>query len=136
MTTFTIRPGEPPEVRLTPGGGAGYPGVVLKSTDGTPLGTQRITVTLPEDAGLRWGTADAPDAELTVLAGRAYRGQLSADGMSVSFDDVALDVPSGGTVVMWINVAATTGASTGATSLTYTVGAEECRSTMVNVAES
>ncbi|MEU4928846.1 hypothetical protein AB0G54_20385 [Streptomyces yokosukanensis] len=131
---FEVGPGGPPDVRLVQGADVGYPGVRVRATNSTgPIGLQKVEVRLPAGQGLRWGTEGMPDYQLTVLGGDVYQGQLSADRMTLTFDDVDLDKAPGQEKVMWVAVSADHDASLGTTSLTFTVGAKSTASTPIVV---
>jgi hypothetical protein len=130
---FTVTPGGPPDVQVRQGGAAGYPGVrVAGDTAFEPVS---VTVTLPDGRGLLFGTSTLADYQLTVqnAAGETtrYPGSLSADGTSLTFSNVDLQLP--GTTVMWVGVGAGHDAPPGASSLTFSVGGRDSRSTTVVV---
>ncbi|MCC5481081.1 hypothetical protein [Streptomyces barringtoniae] len=130
---FTVTPGGPPDVELVQGGSAGYPGVRVDA--GVAFDPVSVTVTLPADHGLLFGTQTLADYQLTVqnAGGQStqYVGELSQDGMSLVFSDVALELP--GTSVMWVAVSAGHNAELGATNLAFTVGGKASPSTTVIV---
>jgi hypothetical protein len=131
---FTVTPGGPPDVELKRGGQTGYPGVRIAAD--SAFAPVSVTVALPADRQLLFGTHTLADYQLTVqdAAGKItrYRGVLSEDGCSLQFRDVELDLP--GTTVMWVGVSADHGAALGSTSLTFTVGGKACSSTSIVVA--
>ncbi|MGW2368505.1 hypothetical protein ACWCZ5_23355 [Streptomyces sp. NPDC001667] len=131
---FEVVPGGPPDVRLVQGGAARYPGVRVRAANGTgPIGPKKVVVRLPAGRGLRWGTEGLPDYQLTVFGGAVYQGQLSADLMTLTFDDVDLDGAPGPEKVLWVAVSAGHDAPLGATSLTFTVGGKSSPSTPIVV---
>ncbi|MGA5253361.1 hypothetical protein [Streptomyces pseudogriseolus] len=95
-----------------------------------------VTVTLPDGRGLLFGMSTLADNQLTVqnAAGETtrYPGSLSADGTSLTFSNGDLQLP--GTTVMWVGVGAGHDAPLGASSLTFSVGGRDSRSTTVVVA--
>ncbi|MFB7909911.1 hypothetical protein ACFC1T_26090, partial [Kitasatospora sp. NPDC056076] len=130
---YAVVPGGPPDVILEPGGGAGYPGVVVVNTGAVPIGKQTVTVRLPADKALQWGTAALPDYQLTILDGGVYPGSLSDDGHTLTFVDVDLDVPDRDQKVLWVGVSAAPDAPAGYTVLGFTVGSHACDSTPLRV---
>ncbi|WP_407547700.1 hypothetical protein QOM21_01735 [Streptomyces sp. Pv4-95] len=130
---FTVTPGAPPDVELTRGGPAGYPGVRVASE--VAFEPVTVTVALPADRGLLFGTPTLADHQLTVqnAAGDTtqYTGTLSEDGTSLIFSDVDLQLP--GTTTMWVDVSAGHDVPLGATNLTFTVGGKTSPSTTVVV---
>lgn len=130
---FTVRPGGPPDVQLTQGGPAGYPGVRVDA--GTAFDPVSVTAVLPADRDLLFGTQTLADHQLTVLGAGGqtaqYVGRLSQDGTSLVFSDVDLELP--GTSVMWVAVSAGHDATLGATSLDFNVGGKTSPSTTVVV---
>jgi hypothetical protein len=130
---FTVTPGGPPDVELTRGGPAGYPGVRVASE--ATFEPVTVTVALPADRGLLFGTHTLADHQLTVqnAAGDTtpYTGTLSEDGTSLIFSNVDLQLP--GTTTMWVGVSAGHDAPLGATNLTFTVGGKTSPSTTVVV---
>ncbi|MFG2888182.1 hypothetical protein [Streptomyces sp. NPDC048248] len=132
-TEFTAIPGGPPDVELTRGGPAGYPGVRVAADMAFEPVT--VTVALPTDRGLLFGTSTLADHQLTVqnAGGEAtpYTGTLSEDGTSLIFSNVDLKLP--GTTTMWVGVSAGHDAPLGATNLTFTVGGKTSPSTTVVV---
>ncbi|GAA5062180.1 hypothetical protein [Streptomyces similanensis] len=133
-TGFTLTAGGPPDVELVQGGPAGYPGVHVESS--TALEPVSVTVALPPERGLLFGSQTLADYQLTVQNADAdqtpYAGQLSGDGSALVFADVDLQLP--GTSVMWVAVSAGHDAPQGASSLTFTVGGKPSPSTTVVVA--
>ncbi|MBZ4322048.1 beta/gamma crystallin domain-containing protein [Streptomyces huiliensis] len=133
---FAVDPGGPPDVLLVPGGSTGFPGVVVRNTGPTPVGSRTVTAELPADKGLQWGTAGQPDCQLTVLDGAVYPGTLSSDGRTLFFDGVDLDIPPDGKRVMWVAVSAVPEALSTTTALRFTVGERASDSTPVRVSRS
>ncbi|MFI1769153.1 hypothetical protein ACH41H_44980 [Streptomyces sp. NPDC020800] len=133
-TEFSVTPGGPPDVELRQGGRAGYPGVHVESD--MAFAPASVTVALPPDRGLLFGTQTLADYQLTVQKADGetaqYTGTLSEDGTSLAFSDVDLQLP--GTTIMWVAVSAGHEAPLGATSLTFTVGGKTSLSTTVVVA--
>ncbi|MBB4161734.1 hypothetical protein [Streptomyces cinereoruber] len=131
VPAFELAPGGPPDVDLL-GGGVGYPGLkVLTDKVIGPLGPQRVEVSLPDGTDLRWGTADAPDYQLTLLGSDSYPGTLSGDGMTLTFDDVDLEKISGTEKTVYVAVSAGPDAPLASTALTFTVGRKTSPSTPV-----
>ncbi|MFD3582556.1 hypothetical protein [Streptomyces sp. NPDC058683] len=130
---FTVTPGGPPDVELRRGGRVGYPGVRVEA--GVAFEPMTVTVALPADRGLLFGTQTLADYQLTVqTAGQAatpYTGTLSEDGSSLVFTNVDPKLP--GTTLMWVGVSAGHDAPLGSTSLTFTVGGKTSPSTTVVV---
>ncbi|RSO06945.1 hypothetical protein DMH18_26190 [Streptomyces sp. WAC 06783] len=130
---YTVTPGGPPDVHLTPGAGAGYPGVRVDA--GVTFAPVPVTVTLPTGHDLLFGTQTLADYQLTVQpAGgppTAYPGTPSPDGASLDFPTVDLHLP--GTSVMWVAVSAGQNTPAGTTSLTFTVGGKTSASTTIVV---
>ncbi|MER6075111.1 hypothetical protein ABT187_41205 [Streptomyces sp. NPDC001817] len=130
---FTVTPGGPPDVALTRGGPVGYPGVHVESD--VEVDPVSVSVALPVDRGLLFGTQTLADYQLTVQdpVGRTtpHTGKLSEDGATLVFSDVDLNLP--GTSVMWVAVSAGHNAPLGATSLTFTVAGKSSASTTVVV---
>ncbi|MFC9679035.1 hypothetical protein [Streptomyces sp. NPDC056948] len=130
---FTVTPGGPPDVELTQGGPAGYPGVRVEA--GVAFEPVSVTVALPAGRGLLFGTQTLADYQLTVQntdgETTQYTGTLSADGTSLVFTDVDLELP--GTTVMWVAVSAGHDTPLGSTSLTFTVGGKTSLSTTIVV---
>ncbi|MEU3862708.1 hypothetical protein AB0F03_36285 [Streptomyces sp. NPDC028722] len=83
-----------------------------------------VSVALPADHGLLFGSPTLADYQLTVhSAGREpapYMEELSQDGTTLVFCDADLQLP--GTTAMWVAVSADHNARRGATSLAFTVG--------------
>ncbi|MEV5242320.1 hypothetical protein AB0K89_24940 [Streptomyces cinnamoneus] len=120
-------------MELARGGAVGYPGVKVEGD--VACAPVPVTVTLPADSGLVFGTQALPDHQLTVMnAGgqtTQYTGTPSQDGTSLTFSDVDLGLP--GTTTMWVGVSATHEAPLGSTNLTFTVGGQTSDSTPVVV---
>ncbi|MFI0776146.1 hypothetical protein [Streptomyces sp. NPDC021212] len=132
-TEFTLTPGGPPDVELRQGGPVGYPGVRVEAD--AAFDPVSVTVTLPGGRGLLFGTQTLADYQLTVQSADGqtapYMGTLSADGTSLVFTGVDLELP--GTSVMWVAVSAGHDAPLGATALTFTIGGKTSPSTTVIV---
>ncbi|WP_345600965.1 hypothetical protein [Streptomyces coacervatus] len=130
---FTMTSGGPPDVELRQGGGVGYPGVRVEAN--VAFDPVSVTVALPADRGLLFGTQTLADYQLTVQNARQetrqYIGSLSEDGTSLVFSNVDLELP--GTTVMWVAVSAGHDAPLGSTSLTFTVGGKTSPSTTIVV---
>ncbi|MFB7507881.1 hypothetical protein [Streptomyces broussonetiae] len=130
---FTLTPGGPPDVELTRGGPVGYPGIHVDSD--VEVAPATVSVTLPSDRGLLFGTQTLADYQLTVQdpSGQTtpHMGKLSEDGATLVFSDVDLNLP--GTAVMWVAVSAGHNAPLGATSLAFTVAGKPSPSTTVVV---
>ncbi|MFD8818205.1 hypothetical protein ACFV23_43640 [Streptomyces sp. NPDC059627] len=130
---FTVAPGGPPDVELRQGGRVGYPGVRVEAD--VPFEPVSVTVALPADHGLLFGTQTLADYQLTVQKPdqepTPYTGTLSEDGTSLVFTNVDPGLP--GTTVMWVAVSAGHEAPLGTTSLTFTVGGRPSLSTTVVV---
>ncbi|MFI2645734.1 hypothetical protein [Streptomyces sp. NPDC018610] len=129
---FEVAPGGPPDVNLLGGGGIGYPGVkILTDKVIGPLGPQHVQVCLPTGVDLRWGTAAAPDWQLTVLGGDSYPGTASADQTALTFDNVDLDKAPGSEKTAYVAVSAGHDAPLATTSATFTVGRKTSPSTPI-----
>ncbi|MBL1087519.1 hypothetical protein JK359_37205 [Streptomyces actinomycinicus] len=130
---YTVTRGGPPDVELTRGGPAGYPGVRVESD--AAFHPVSVTVALPADHDLLFGSQTLADHQLTVHSTgqepTPYPGELSPDGTTLVFSDVHLQLP--GTTVMWVAVSADHDAPLGATSLTFAVGGKPSPSTTVIV---
>ncbi|MFC7978461.1 hypothetical protein ACFUT3_24880 [Streptomyces cinereoruber] len=132
VPAFEPAPGGPPDVDLLGGGGVGYPGLkVLTDKVIGPLDPQRVEVSLPAGTDLRWGTAGAPDYQLTLLGSDSYPGTLSGDGMTLTFDGVDLEKTPGTEKTVYVAVSAGPDAPLASTSLTFTVGRKTSPSTPV-----
>nr|WP_215209532.1 hypothetical protein [Streptomyces sp. CHD11] len=133
-TDSTVTPGGPPDQQLTQGGDkAAYPGVRVTST--IALGPLTVTVTLPPDRHLLWGTQAQADYQLTVehpdKTRVPFAGALSGDGGSLTFTDVNLQLP--GTTLMWVGVSADHDSPIGSTHLTFDVSGKTSPSTRIVV---
>jgi hypothetical protein len=132
-TEFTVSAGGPPAVELVRGGPAGYPGVRVASS--VALAPVTVTVALPADKHLLFGTQNLADYQLTVQQGdgttTVHMGALSEDGTSLAFSDVNLPLP--GSTIMWVAVSAGQDTPLGSTNLTYTVAGERASSTKITV---
>ncbi|MFI0776147.1 hypothetical protein [Streptomyces sp. NPDC021212] len=130
---FTVVPGGPPDVELRQGGPVGYPGVRVEA--GVAIDPVSVMVALPGGRGLLFGTQTLADYQLTLQSAdgqtTSYMGTLSADGTSLVFTNVDLELP--GTTVMWVAVSAGHDAPLGATALTFTIGGKTSPSTTVVV---
>ncbi|MBZ4321225.1 hypothetical protein [Streptomyces huiliensis] len=137
MPAFTMAPGGTPKAAQR-GGPPVYPGVEVRNGGARDIPPQTVTVTLPDGAGLRFGTPDNPDHQLTVWDGDhpavAYPGTLSADGQSLTFSDVDLAIPTDGSVAdLWVCVSAGDDSPPGPTSVEFSVGDQVSRSTSIDV---
>ncbi|MFE0680633.1 hypothetical protein ACFW17_07490 [Streptomyces sp. NPDC058961] len=128
--SWTISPGNGGvAVDLPRDGTAVYPAVEIVGTEGVPLGVHRVSVTLPSNMGLRFGSGTNPDYTLTVWnkeTGRAEStrpGTLSPDMSVLTFD--AVDLGPGGKSDCWVTVHASYAAPATETALTFTVGSSE-----------
>ncbi|MEW2513885.1 hypothetical protein [Streptomyces sp. NPDC046870] len=135
--SFSVAPGGPPDVRLTPGGPTGYPGVHLETSQG-PVPEQTVRVTLPPGLGLKFVEEGNPGYQLTVLdsdgALKNFLGQLSPDGQTLTFSKVNLALPGKtSTSTAWVAVKAVDPNTTGRTSLTFQVGSQTSQSTPIEV---
>jgi hypothetical protein len=132
-SALTVVPGGPPTVQLTQGGDAGYPGV--RVTSSVAVAPVSVTVALPADSHMHFGTPTLADYQLTVQQtdGKTtvYVGVLSADGTSLTFRDVNLPLP--GTTTMWVAVSAGFDTPAGETALNFTVGEESSASTRITI---
>ncbi|MEU3557798.1 Ig-like domain-containing protein [Streptomyces fragilis] len=132
VPAFELAPGGPPDVNLRGGGGVGYPGLrVLTDKVIGPLPLQRIEASLSAGVDLRWGTAAAPDHQLTVIGGETYPGTLSDDGMTLVFDDVDLAKAPGTEKTVYVAAGAGHDAPLATTAVTFTVGRKTSPSTPV-----
>jgi hypothetical protein len=132
-TEFTLAPGGPPDVELTPGGPVRYPGIRVSSR--AQLAPVPVTVTLPAGRKLRFGTPTLADHQLTLQKAdgttTVRMGTPSEDGTSLTFTDVDLRLP--GTTTMWVAVSAGQNARAGLTDLTFSVADETSASTAILV---
>ncbi|MFG3661505.1 hypothetical protein ACGF8A_28535, partial [Streptomyces sp. NPDC047706] len=133
---FSVAPGGPPDVRLERAGNTGYPGVQLRAEEDGTVPAQSVRVDLPAGAGLQF--VAEPRYQLTVLAAggasRDYYGTVSADGQSLTFDNVHLAVSGRGSVsAAWVAVKALAGARLGDSRLTFRIGARSSDSTTIRV---
>ncbi|MER7726967.1 hypothetical protein [Streptomyces sp. NPDC096323] len=132
--TFKVLPGGPPDVHLVQSGDSGFPGVtILPPGTGATIGLVRVEVRLPAGHDLQWGTAGAPDHQLTVLGGAAHPGTLSPDGQTLTFDNVDPDAATGPEKTLYVRVSAAGGAPLGTTHVTFTVAGKTSPSTPVQV---
>ncbi|MGI5528309.1 hypothetical protein ACQEVX_13100 [Streptomyces syringium] len=137
MPGFTVSPGGDP-VTAERGGDPVYPGVEVRNSGAQGIPPQTVIVTLPAGADMRFGTPATPDHQLTVWkAGgntTVYAGSISADGQSLTFSDVDLEVANGGSQsVMWVCVSAADTTPFGPTNVEFSVGGRVSPSTTVNV---
>ncbi|MFF9496539.1 hypothetical protein [Streptomyces flaveolus] len=117
------------------GGGSSFtggPGVTAGRTvagSGTRAGAK--------DDPLYQSPAGNPDHQVTVMGAggsSAYMGTLSADGQSLTFTDVDLDIPSeGAETVLYVCVSAADDAPAGDTHLEFTIGTQTSPSTPIHV---
>lgn len=135
---FDVSPSGPPNVVLTRGHGAGYPGVTLRGQGTEPIPPQDITVTLPPGMGLRFVPEGNPSYVLTVKSGdhsTFHAGMLGHDGQTLTFPQVELGILGQGSESRaWLAAAALSDAPFGVTSLSFTVGSRSSLSTPVQVA--
>jgi len=134
---FTVSPGGAP-VTAERGGARVYPGVEVRNNGTHAIPLQTVTAVLPADAGMRFGTQDKPDRQLTVWDGgpstTVYPGSISDDGQTLTFTDVDLAIPGNGSQsVMWVCVSAADDTPTGLTSVQFTVGSHVSPSTAIDV---
>ncbi|MCD9145391.1 hypothetical protein [Streptomyces albireticuli] len=136
---FTVNPGGPPEVVLTPAGETGYPGVLLEQTGTDKVPSQDVYVALPRGKGLRFVSEGGNDYLLTVMNAKGqttYRGILSSDGRALTFENVDPALSGkGSTSTAWLSVKASDNARLGATYLTFCVGDRTSGSTSVRVVD-
>ncbi|MFE7131696.1 hypothetical protein ACFVIM_12610 [Streptomyces sp. NPDC057638] len=131
---FTVVPGGD-AVTLTRGGAPGYPGVRVTANDGGTVPREKITITLPDGAGLRFGQ-DGSRYQLTVMRAldEQYHVYGRLSGNTLTFEDVDLQLNGlGSTATLFLPVLADAGARTGPTSLTFQVGDERSASTTIHV---
>ncbi|MBL1120755.1 hypothetical protein JK364_52140 [Streptomyces sp. 110] len=134
---YTVSPGGAP-VTAERGGGPVYPGVEVRNNGSQTTPLQTVTAKLPADAGLRFGTQDSPDHQLTVWdAGgntTVYLGSVSDDGQSLTFSDVDLAIPDAGSQsVMWVCVSAADDSPPGPTRVEFSVGGRISPSTTIDI---
>ncbi len=134
---FTVSPGGSP-VTAERGGSPVYPGAEVRNDGAQTIPLQTVTAALPAGVGMRFGTPDNPDHQLTVwdAAGNitVYIGSNSDDGQSLTFFDIDLGIPDDGSrSVMWVCVSAADDTPQGPTSLEFTVGGRTSPSTTINV---
>ncbi|MEV2255608.1 hypothetical protein AB0I94_34470 [Streptomyces sp. NPDC050147] len=134
---YTVSPGGA-AVTVGRGGSPRYPGVEVRNNGSRGIPPQNVTVTLPLDSGLRFGTPSLPDLQLTILDSNGRSavsvGTLSADGRTLAFTGVDLAAGDPGAVsVMWVCVSAAEDARTGPTAVAFTVGDQASASTTINV---
>ncbi|MEU0218658.1 hypothetical protein ABZ281_27715 [Streptomyces sp. NPDC006265] len=134
---FTVSPGGAP-VTAERAGAPVYPGVEVRNNGTHAIPLQTVTAVLPAGAGMRFGTQDKPDHQLTVWDGgpstTVYPGSISGDGQTLTFTDVDLAIPGNGSQsVMWVCVSAADDTPTGPTSVQFTVGSHVSPSTTIDV---
>ncbi|MGI5341212.1 hypothetical protein ACQEVS_29330 [Streptomyces sp. CA-181903] len=133
---FTVSPGATPATAQR-GGPVVYPGVEVRNKGTHDIPPQSVTVSLP--VGLRFGTAAAPDHQLTVWdpvadTSLVYPGVLSGDGRTLTFSDVDLTIPDAGSLsVLWVGVSASDDSPLGPTSAEFSIGGRTSPSTTINV---
>ncbi|MFE9022237.1 hypothetical protein ACFYNL_27250 [Streptomyces sp. NPDC007808] len=137
-STFTVSPGGPPDVTLTPGGGVGYPGVRLQAMAGETFPDQTVRVSLPRDKKLKFVAESGSTYLLTVQNSQGtmqhHPGSLSADGQTLTFRHVGLLLTGAGREAsMWVAVQATGSAPQGTTRLTFQVGGQTSPSSAIHV---
>ncbi|MFG2888199.1 hypothetical protein [Streptomyces sp. NPDC048248] len=135
---FTVSPGGPPDVTLTPAGSIGYPGVRLDAAADGTVPRQNVRVSLPRGAGLRFVAEGNPGYQLTVQSAqgimKVYPGTSSADGQTLTFANVDLALAGrDATSRAWVAVTATDSAPAGDTSLNFQVGDRTASSTPIHV---
>ncbi|MFE4514854.1 hypothetical protein ACFRMQ_11770 [Kitasatospora sp. NPDC056783] len=130
---FTVTPGGPPDIELVQGEAVGYPGVRVEAS--VAIAPVSVTVTLPAGQGLHFGSQTVPDHQLTVQnhpqPPTAYMGTLSADGLSLTFSNVDLELPD--TSTLWVAVSAGSSAPLGTSSVSFTVAGQTSPSNPVIV---
>jgi hypothetical protein len=131
---FTVTPGGPPDVHLSPGGAIGYPGVRLHAVDSDPVTRQRVSVHVPSNRQLSF-VDEGTGFRLKVNDdAHSYLGRLSPDGQTLTFEDVDLALTEQQpTAVAWVAVKATPAAEPGPTYLFFHVGDETSHSTPIDV---
>ncbi len=95
-------------------------------------------IALPTDTGLRFGTSNSPDHQLTVWNANGditvYMGSISGDGQSLAFSDVDLGIPDDQSQsVMWVCVSASNATPVGATSVDFRIGIHTSPSTTIHI---
>ncbi|MEU1408003.1 hypothetical protein ABZ471_37765 [Streptomyces sp. NPDC005728] len=134
---FTLSPGGD-TLTVERGGSPRYPGVAVRNNGSQDIPLQTVTVTLPADTDLRFGTPANPDHQLTVMDASgnmtAYMGSLSDDGQSLALSDIDLAIHDDGSrSVMWVCVSASDDTPTGTTSVEFTIGDYTSPSTPIDV---
>ncbi|MFD3582555.1 hypothetical protein [Streptomyces sp. NPDC058683] len=134
---FTLSPGGDP-VTAERGGAPRYPGVQVRNNGSHAIPLQTVTAALPADTGLRFGTPQNPDHQLTVMDATGnttpYMGRVSDNGQTLTFSDIDLKIPENGSqAVMWVCVSASDDAPTGPTNVEFTLGDRASPSTTINV---
>lgn len=132
---FTVSPGGPPNVNVSPAtGNVGYPGVRLHSVDADPVPPQQVSVYLPSQKGLSFVDEGAGFRLKVNDDAHSYLGRPSADGQTLTFDnvDLALTQP-GATSAAWVAVKASPDSKPGPTYLVFYVGGQMSNSTPIDV---
>ncbi|MBB5122570.1 hypothetical protein [Streptomyces eurocidicus] len=137
---FSVTPGGPPDVTLNSATPIGYPGVVLVAGGEGTVSPQDVYVALPQGKGLRFVPQAGTGCLLTVQDAhgdkKTYRGALSSDGRTLTFQGVNPALPgAGSTSSAWVAVKALDGApaSKDPLTLTFCVGDRVSASTPVHV---
>ncbi|MCC3767668.1 hypothetical protein [Streptomyces sp. UNOC14_S4] len=136
---FSLSPGGPPDVTLKRSGNIGYPGVRLLSQADGRVPPQKVSVTLPAQKDLQFVAEGSPGYQLTVMdeQGNLHHradGLLSADGQTLTFENVELFLPRRGSAsTLWVAVKASPGSPISSTELTFGVGPRTSPSTPIRV---
>ncbi|MFJ8387692.1 hypothetical protein ACIQ9Q_24820 [Streptomyces sp. NPDC094438] len=122
---FSVAPPPVWDLRPTPVGTVGYPGVRVRAEDEGQVPRQSVSVVLPPDRGLQPVPERDNRYQLTVLGAdqstRYYPGTL--DGQTLTFENVDLALPGKGSLsTLWIAVKAADNAPLGDTYLNFRVG--------------
>ncbi|RSO37826.1 hypothetical protein DMH15_17890 [Streptomyces sp. WAC 06725] len=133
---FAVSPGGP--VTLVRGGEPRYAGVELQAVEDGAVPPQRVRVTLPQGKGLRLGdrliVGVVQNSEWKEVG--SYKGTLSPDGRTLTFDSVDLAlVGKGSKSGALVEVTASTAAPLGDTSLGFQVGDHTSASSLIRVTE-
>ncbi|MEU6114339.1 hypothetical protein ABZ840_07320 [Streptomyces sp. NPDC047117] len=135
---FSVSAPPPWDLRSTPVGAVGYPGVRVRAEDAGQVARQRVSVSLPSTSnrGIEFVAERDNRYQLTVMsAGQGmayYPGTLA--GQTLTFEDVDLALAGKGSVsTLWVAVQVTGDASPGEVYLTFQVGDHEPVSTPVRV---
>lgn len=142
---FAVKPADPNNTPLQPGGGPGYPGIRVTNTGTIPVPPQNITVTLPTTPALAGHLRFAPETGnqylLSVAPGfgrvnyLTYPGTLSPDQQTLTFNRVPLAIDqTGQTSALWTAVTANPTTPTGDTTLTYTIGTQQTPTNTLHIA--